>query len=71
MRARLTFRPGQPGTQKLAQEFGGRLLRVRNRHDALKRKRYTTAENIVDESAWDPLPSALARREKVAAQIGV
>ena len=53
------------------QEYGERLLRVRYRYDALKRKRYTTAEIIVDESAWDPLPSEVARREKVAVRVGV
>lgn len=71
MRARSTLRPGQPGTQKLVQEYGERLLRVRYRYDALKRKRYTTAEIIVDESAWDPLPSEVARREKVAVRVGL
>ena len=44
------------------QEYGERLLRVRYRYDALKRKRYTTAEIIVDQSDWDPLPSEVARR---------
>ena len=71
MRARSTLKPGQPGTQKLVQEYGERLLRVRYRYDALKRKRYTTAEIIVDQSDWDPLPSEVARREKVAVRIGV
>lgn len=71
MRARSTLRPGQPGTRKLVQEYGERLLRVRYRCDALKRKRYTTAEIIVDQSDWDPLPSKVARREKVAVRIGV
>ena len=71
MRARSTLRPGQPGTRKLVQEYGERLLRVRYRYDAIKRKRYTTAEIIVDQSEWDPLPSEVARREKVAVRIGV
>lgn len=71
MRARSTLRPGQPGTRKLVQEYGERLLRVRYRYDALKRKRYTTAEIIVDQSDWDPLPSEVARREKVAVRVGV
>jgi len=71
MRARSTLRPGQPGTRKLVQEYGERLLRVRYRYDALKRKRYTTAEIVVDESPWDPLPSEVARREKVEVRIDV
>jgi regulation of enolase protein 1 (concanavalin A-like superfamily) len=37
----------------------------------LKRRRYTTAEIIVDESDWDPMPSATARRERVAVRIEV
>ena len=53
------------------QEYGERLLRVRYRYDALKRKRYTTAEIIVDQSDWDPLPSEVARREKMPVRIGV
>jgi hypothetical protein len=46
-------------------------VRVRYRYDALKRRRYTTAEIIVDESDWDPMPSATARRERVAVRIDV
>ena len=69
MRTRSTLRPGQPGTRKLVEKYGAQLLCVRYRYDALKRKRYTTAEIIVEESAWDPLPSAVARRERVAVRI--
>jgi len=71
MRARSKMTPGQPGTLKLAQQYGDRLVCVRYRYDALKRRRYTTAEIIVDESAWDPLPSATARRERVAVRVAV
>ena len=71
MRARSTLRPGQPGTRKLVQEYGERLLSVRYRYDALKRKRYTTAEIIVDELDWDPLPLEVARREKIPVRVGL
>jgi len=62
MRARSTLRPGQPGTRKLVQEYGERFLSVRYRYAALKRKRYTTAEIIIDQSDWNPLPSEVAQR---------
>ena len=71
MRVRSKLKPGQPGTRKLVQQFGERLVCVWYRYDALKRRRYTTAEIIVDESDWDPLPSATARRERVAVRIDV
>jgi hypothetical protein len=71
MRARSKLKPGQPGTRKLVEQYGDRLVCVRYRYDALKRRRYTTAEIIVDESDWDPLPSATARRERVAVRIDV
>ncbi|MFY9314736.1 MAG: hypothetical protein WAO95_04145 [Burkholderiales bacterium] len=54
METRLTLRPGQNGTRKLAERFGKRLVRVRYRYDEALRKRYTTVELIVAESAWSP-----------------
>jgi len=71
MRARSKLKPGQPGTLKLGKQFGDRLVCVRYRYDALKRRRYTTAEIIVDESDWDPMPSATARHERVPVRIEV
>lgn len=71
MRVRSKMKPGQPGTRKLVQQFGDRLVCVRYRYDALKRRRYTTAEVIVEESEWDPMPSATARRERVPVRIEV
>ncbi len=71
MRARSKLKPGQPGTLKLVAQYGDRLVCVRYRYDALKRRRYTTAEIVVHESEWDPLPSATARRERVPVRIAV
>ena len=71
MRPRSKLKPGQPGTRKLVKQYGDRLVCVRYRYDALKRRRYTAAEIIVDESDWDPMPSATARRERVAVRIDV
>jgi hypothetical protein len=71
MRARSKLKPGQPGTRKLVRQYGDRLLCVRYRYVAIKRSRYTTAEIIVDESDWDPLPSATARRQRMPVRISV
>jgi hypothetical protein len=54
METRLTLRPGQNGTRKLAERFGKRLVRVRYRYDEILHRRYTTVELIVAESAWTP-----------------
>lgn len=39
--------PDQAGAMKLAARFGDRLVCVRYRHDAAKRRRYTTVELVV------------------------
>jgi len=54
METRLTLRPGQNGTRKLTERFGKRLVCVRYRYDGILRRRYTTVELIVAESAWIP-----------------
>jgi hypothetical protein len=43
-----------------------RLVCVRYRYDALKRRLYTTAEIVVDESEWDPGGAVMSLRERVA-----
>jgi hypothetical protein len=62
MEARATLRPGQKGTKKLVSRFGDRLICVRYRYDATRRKRFTTVELIVDEADWTastpPAPEA-------------
>ena len=35
------------------------------------RRRYTTAEIVVQEPEWDPLPSVTARRERVPVRIAI
>ncbi len=56
MRTRLVLKPGQGGTKKLVTKYGDRLVCVRYRYDAAKRKRYKTVELIVDEADWQPWP---------------
>jgi hypothetical protein len=54
MQTRLTMKPGQKGTKALQMEFGARLMCVRYKYDAQRRKRYKTVELIVEERDWMP-----------------
>jgi hypothetical protein len=45
-------RPGQPGTKRLQQQFGDRLLCVRYRYDEKRRVRIKSVELIVHELPW-------------------
>lgn len=53
-KARLTLRPGDPGTKRMAEEYGDRLVAVRYRYDETAWRRYTTVELIVDDAPWTP-----------------
>ena len=44
------------GAKKLLAEYGPRLVGVRYRYDAQRRKRFKTIELIVDEAEWQPKP---------------
>lgn len=54
METRLTLRPGQPGTKKLALRYGARLLRVRYRYDRKGERRLKTVELIIESVPWRP-----------------
>ena len=54
MRIRLTRKPGQKGTKELTLLYGEKLVCVRYRYDIAKKRRYKTAEIIVEESEWIP-----------------
>ena len=47
-----TLPPGQPGTQRFQRKYGERLVLVRYRHDAVRQRRLTTVELIVDEAPF-------------------
>ena len=61
-----TLRPHQPGTLKLTRRYGGELLCVRYREDALGRRRCTTVELIIDEG---PVQRRLSERSLVTVKI--
>jgi hypothetical protein len=54
LKTRLTLVPGANGTKKLVERYGTRLVCVRYRYDAERRKRIKTVELIEDESPWMP-----------------
>lgn len=49
---RLTLRPGQPGTRKLVENYGERLLRVRYIYDPDSGWRLKTVELVVEAVPW-------------------
>jgi len=54
MRTLLHLKPGQKGTKQLLAQYGDRLVCVRYRYDAQRKKRFKTVEGIVAERDWDP-----------------
>ena len=63
METRLTLRPGDKGTRKLAERFGKRLVRVRYLYDAEAGQRLKTVELIVQSIPWEPRSRSLRRRD--------
>ena len=54
MRTRLHLKPGQKGTKQLLAQYGDRLVCVRYRYDAQRKKRFKTVELIVADRDWEP-----------------
>ena len=63
-RVRLSSKPGQPGTKSLVAQYGERLVCVRYRYDAQKRRRFKTVELIVDSRSG--VPEADSRHTRFA-----
>jgi len=65
MLIRTVRKPGEPGTQKLVERYGDKLVSVRYRYDPARGKRYKTVELIIAEEDWRPPaetePSALTQ----------
>ena len=68
---RLHLKPGQRGTKLLLAQYGDRLVRVRYRYDAQRRKRWKTVELIVAERDWDPPAPRFADDAPVAVRVDV
>ena len=54
METRLALRPGQPGTRKLVEKYGERLIRVRYVYDAALGRRLKTVELVIEAVPWKP-----------------
>lgn len=52
LRTRLTLQPGRPGTKRLLDEYGDRLVCVRYRYDDVRRRRLKTVELVVEDVPW-------------------
>ena len=65
-RVRLHLKPGQKGTKRLVAEYGDRLICVRYRYDARRKKRLKTVELLVAEADWDP-PRARVTPDRIVA----
>ena len=68
-RVRLHLKPGQRGTKQLFAQYGDRLVCVRYRYDAQRRKRFKPAELLVAESDWEPVRSRFAPDQVVALRV--
>ena len=51
---RLHLKPGRKGTKQLLAQYGDRLICVRYRYDAERKKRFKTVELLVEERDWQP-----------------
>lgn len=69
MRIRLTLHPGQNGAKQLQAQYGDRLVCVRYRYDAQRRKRFKTVELIIEERDWQPEESQRAAARMVGVHI--
>jgi len=70
MRSQKKLKPGQPGTKKLLDQYGGRLLCVRYRYDAQRGRSIKTAEIIVEESEWHPRRKRIKPEQIVGVRVG-
>jgi hypothetical protein len=52
MRTQRKIKPGRPGTKKLVEQYGSKLVCVRYRYDSQLLIRYKTVEIIIEESPW-------------------
>lgn len=68
MKARLTLKPTHRKAKKFYRKYGDRLVYVRYRYDAVRQKRFTTVEIIVDEADWLP-PRAPLPEEIVGVRV--
>ena len=69
-RVRLHLKPGQKGTKQLLAQYGDRLICVRYRYDAQRKKRFKTVEIIVAEREWEPPAPRVTADTIVGVRVG-
>ena len=60
---------GQKGTKQLLAQYGDRLICVRYRYDAQRKKRLKTVELLVAERDWEPPPPRFAHDQIVGLRV--
>ena len=68
-RVRLHLKPGQKGTKQLLAQYGDRLICVRYRYDAERKKRFKTVELLVEERDWEPPRTPFAHDQIVGLHV--
>jgi len=71
MRTLLHLKPGQKGPKQLLAQYGDRLVCVRSRDDAQRKKRFKTVELIVAERGWEPPAPRFAADAMVGVRVGL
>ena len=66
---RLHLKPGQKGTKQLLAQYGDRLICVRYRYDAQRKKRFKTVELLVAERDWQPPRPCFAHDQIVGLRV--
>ena len=54
MKTQTHLNPGQKGTKRLVEKYGGALICVRYRYDEKRGVRMKTVELVIEEKAWKP-----------------
>jgi hypothetical protein len=68
-RVLLYLKPGQKGTKQLLAQYGDRLVCVRYRYDAQRKKRFKTVELLVAERDWEPPRPRFAHNQIVSLRV--
>jgi len=68
-RVRLHLKPGRKGTKQLLAQYGDRLICVRYRYDAQRKKRFKTVELLVTERDWEPPPPRFGHDQIVGLRV--
>ena len=48
------MRAGQPGTKRMMEIYGDKLVCIRYRYDGEKKVKYKTVEIVIDSGFWEP-----------------